>query len=56
MAEWDCSPVWRLNPARTHSLVILLLKGRHLHPEDLLHFGRKGFLHIFLHSPEKKRL
>lgn len=37
-------------------LVILFLKGRHLHPENLLHFGRKGFLHILFDSPEKERL
>ena len=40
-----------------HSLlVILLLQSRHLHPEDLFHFGRKGFLHILFDSPEEEGL
>lgn len=37
-------------------LVILLLQSRHLHPEDLFHFGRKGFLHILFDSPEEEGL
>lgn len=29
-------------------LVVLLLLGRHIDPEDLLDFGREGLLHILL--------
>lgn len=36
-------------------LVILFLDSTHFHSEDLLHFGRKGFLHILLDSAQQER-
>lgn len=39
-----------------NALVILFLKGRHLHPEDPLHLGGQGLLHVLLHPPQEERL
>lgn len=39
-----------------HLLIILLLQGRHLHPQDLLHFGWEGLLYILLHPTQEERL
>lgn len=36
-------------------LVILFLDSTHLHSQNLLHFCRKRFLHIFLNSTQKER-
>jgi len=37
-------------------LVILFLDGAHLHSEDLLHFGRKRFLHVLLDAAQQEGL
>lgn len=37
-------------------LVELLLLCSHVHTEDLLYFGGKRFLHVFLNAPQKERL
>ncbi|TNN43935.1 hypothetical protein EYF80_045872 [Liparis tanakae] len=31
-------------------------KQNHVHTEDLFHFGRERFLHVFLHAPQKEGL
>lgn len=51
-------PIFTGSPSNlfSDSLVVLLLQSRHLHPEDLLHFGWQRFLHILLHSAQEKRL
>lgn len=46
----------RKNLSNVHLLlVILFLDSTHLYSEDLLHFGRKRFLHILLDSAQQKR-
>ena len=34
-----------------HELVELLLSLGHFHPQDLLHLGWQGLLHVLLHPP-----
>ncbi len=37
-------------------LVILLLERRHVHAQDLLHFGRQRLLHVLFDAPQNVRL
>lgn len=37
-------------------LVELFLLGGHVHTEDLLYFGRQGFLHVLFYTTQKEGL
>ncbi len=50
----DLESYWKeaWNRIKQRSLVELFLLGRHVDSEDLLHFCRQGFLHIFLDTTQ----